>query len=213
MKIMKVKHNPYSLYQMMADNSPSVFVINTSDQLNQIDEGKPVLGDIHIPIKTKTGESVLLLVPATWIPIDLSLFADKADIQQAARFRHMLRTKQIELISPEEAEKVLATKDAQKEQEYLNKTSRVQFTTDVMAGNLTNKERDNGISLAKGEVEKVNVSPFVADIIGRDDLSDDDRYAMLNTKADSLTKEDWNYVLEYSNSEEVKELALKHCVD
>ena len=209
---MKIQHKPYTIHQLSADKSPSVYVLNTSDQYNMVDD-KPIRGDIYIPIKTQTGESVLLVVPATWIPIDLSTFADKEDILRSTRFRHMHRTHQIELISPEEAEKALMTKDALREQDFINKTSLTKFTTNVMSGEMTEQERESGLVKAEGDYEKLKISSFIADIFGRDDLTDDDRYAMVNSKSESMTKEDWNYILEYSSSEDLKDLALKHVVD
>ena len=206
---MKLEHSPYTINQLIASKDPFVYVLNTSDSVHRIDD-RPIKGTISIPIKTATGESVLLRVPSTWIPIDLSAFADKDDIQKSPRFRSMIRNHEIELISTDEAERILATSEAQRELRVLNKHNSVQFNTDVMAGKTTDKERDNLI-VSQGELEKLQAAPMVVDALSRDDLSDDERYSLIYGQSEHLTENDWKYIMDnQSSSQDLKELALEH---
>jgi hypothetical protein len=206
---MKLEYSDYTINQLKVSKDPFVYVINTSDTVHRIDE-RPIKGTISIPIKTGTGESVLLRVPSTWIPVDLSTFADKNDIQNSPRFRSMLRNHEIALLSTEDAERILATPEAQRELRVLNKHNSVQFNTDVMAGKTTEKERDSLI-VSQGELEELQASPLVVDALGRDDLSDDERYSIIYSQSEHLVENDWKYIMDSkSSSSDLKELALEH---
>ena len=99
----------------MNKKSPSVWVMNRTE------------GDtrsrILIPTKTKSGD-MILTIPATFVPVDLSMQASKDDLLTSAQFRQTISKGLIDLLSDEEADAILRMEGAAEEVLRLQRESR-----------------------------------------------------------------------------------------
>ena len=59
----------------------------------------------------------LISLPRTWVPIDLSHHAERSQIEVCPFFRRMIASGKVEVISPEEAHKILRKEGAMEEQQ------------------------------------------------------------------------------------------------
>lgn len=71
---------------------------------------------VLIPMDDRAGRPVALTLHQTWIPQDMTMQGSRKDIINAPNFKRAEMLSLIQVISDAEAEKILATKDAQIEQ-------------------------------------------------------------------------------------------------
>lgn len=186
-----------SIHELNRKTSPYVYVLNTSEsELN----GVIKKGAVSMPLKTPSG-NVMLKVPNTWIPIDLSLSAPKNLIVDDLTFRKCLNNNIIALVDEEWAQAVLKTEDAKLEANRLIKHHTLSST---------NLQRIDEAVLTPEE----SINPLVVEMLSGSEeeetkLDEPTLYAQLLNNANSLNEKDWQYVIENVTSEKIKELALK----
>jgi len=71
-------------------------------------------------------------------------------------------------------------------------------------------ERGNtGLKPSEGNVDALEIDGTVIELFDRTDITDQERLAQLINIKNRLTAKDWSYVIDSTNSEEIKEYAVK----
>lgn len=100
---------------------------------------------VSFDIKDRFGSPVLIRVRKTWIPIDLSEQAHPKEIKESHNFKRAIRESNLQLISTEEARKILKQKVAQIEMKRIGQNSA--FSSDEVVVTLRDEDREgNAIS-------------------------------------------------------------------
>lgn len=95
-------------------NDPSLWVLNTSDR-----QGTRKQGDILLDVPSPGGRSIIISVPKTWIPVDLSTYARRDMILESTDFLNAVRNMAITPVSTEWAESIEKRADVRDERNYL----------------------------------------------------------------------------------------------
>lgn len=174
----------------------SIFVRNLSDKKPENNKKKTI---IIIPLDGKKAVKVL----NTKLPIDLTEQAPKEDILNSQSFRDALTNGYIELVSEEEAYKILTSPEAQREKEALFKNSANTLDS------LFNRKKIDVVdaNVEAPHIENLDIDITVLEALSREDLPDPERYNIIKNIEDSLAKKDWEYIYEHG-TEELKSLAL-----
>ena len=75
----------------------------------------PNVGPLMINATDGDGHSITVMVPATFIPVDLTLQAERESITRSHDFRTAVHNGLLRLVDSEEAEKILGTKEGSQE--------------------------------------------------------------------------------------------------
>lgn len=167
-------------------DSLSVWVVNNANPA----------GSINLSINDGTGNMIPIVIPITWVPVDLTTQATKSAIITNPQFRRLVASNMLLLLSEEEALKKLNTKDAQEENARIYKTSAMQSTVN-MPTNVQDQLR----------AEKAQVSGFVMNIVERKDIDENSCMSALKSQAHTLKKDDLEYLINNSTYSEVKNWA------
>lgn len=173
------------------DKNLSVWVINNANPP----------GAINISINDGTGQLIPLLIPMTWIPVDLTTQATKSSIITNPQFRRLVASNMLLLLSEEVAQSKLKTKEAQDENARIYKTSVGQNIESV---NIPDSVKD------QMNAEKAKVSGFVMNIVERKDIDESACLSALKSQAHTLSKDDLEYLINNSSYAEVKNWASSH---
>lgn len=109
---MSVSINPLSIEQIreLADKDGSLYIINYTDRGRQRNRGV-----FHLSAVDESGASYAIVVPNTWIPIDLSMYGSVKQLTKSQSFINAFRNRDIIAISAEQAKSMLARPDAKEE--------------------------------------------------------------------------------------------------
>jgi hypothetical protein len=166
--------------------------------VDQISESQPIYainksnGDFLLTLKSEDGRNELVPIPKTWIPIQLTNFAEPKLFKRSSDFRRTVAAGSIEIISQEEAQEILRDESAQAELERIRRTA----FSDVNY----ESESSDGITpvQAAADMNNNNVNTNVKDVILRDDISDDEKKSMLineHKTGSPLTKDDLDFIM------------------
>lgn len=146
-------------------------------------------GDVIITCYGNEGRSHTLIVPKTYIPIRLTDQAPSDLILNSPDFRRAVSMGLLIIVPVEEALEELASPDASREMERLRKDTMFKpFQPESSKTSVTPLEA----AIALGGD---SVSARVKDMMLRSDLSDDDRLAFLRADKETLTQDDFKYIL------------------
>lgn len=94
-----------TLFEALRDKESSqLYVLNTSNKVNPDNKYTELLIDVTL----STGTSTLLVIPNTWIPVEVTATVPRENVLDSISFRRALSTKLICMITVEEAERIFA---------------------------------------------------------------------------------------------------------
>jgi len=116
---MSDKLKTIELRQLEASNDNSVFAINNTKGATR--------GQIVIAVPRSNGVGMdAVIIPATWIPIELTIQVSKKQLMESADFRRAFARGMIKLVDSDSAIKVMETDDAREEVERLVNSQQLQ---------------------------------------------------------------------------------------
>ena len=146
-----------------------------------------------LTIKDASGRAYELKIENTWIPIEVTAKFSRELLKSDVQFRQILNSGILRLISPEEAEQLLDTPEAQEEYEKLFKSKHAKGNIIASSG-VTIQNADSGHTLT--------ANPKVISMVVRcqeKTLTGSDAVSQLRRLARNLTKSDWTYLISNLN--------------
>lgn len=103
-KVIQIKtlSNSQQMFDPKYNPSQRLWVVNTSDR-----GGTQKRGDVLFMIKDEDGTDIQILIPATWLPIDLTQFTNIGVFAKSTNFRTYVRNQLLVVISDETAEQLM----------------------------------------------------------------------------------------------------------
>ena len=167
-------------------------------------------GNINITVKGEDGSPQSVVLPKTFIPVDMTLFINRTNLLNNQVFRVLVVRGDVVIVHPEDAEKVIAAHpNAQKEQKRILSSN---TDYDINAGGQTETHiemKDSGGSIQqRAESNSGNVSAFAAGIVSRA-ASEDVADLMMDIEAnlDDLSTDDLEFI-----AVSVEDAALKQFI-
>ena len=185
----KVKLQRLTVTQAEKADDSQLFVLNKSNPR----------GNVNFVVVDSGQQKVSVQVPVTFIPVDLSTFATKADVLRNPNFRRLVARGFVHIVSSESAEEFLQDERAQKEHNRIFDV----LNDDYDLGNFQ-APVDEQVNAAPPEAEQ-QVSQFVQNILLRTDDSADDLIVELEAKLDTMSVQDINYLRDNTSSAQLKE--------
>lgn len=108
--------------EIAVDNKRPIYCMNNS---------KPK-GPISINVESATGKNSLVVLPYTWIPVNLAEHASHEALGQSLDLKRFIRSQLVRFVEKEDAENVLSTPDAEKEYVRLTSTGTNQAEIEQM---------------------------------------------------------------------------------
>ncbi len=178
----------------------SIYVLNNTRQ--------PEQGEVSFTVP-KLGQSGVdnVVVPSTFIPIDLMEQVSRKQLMESSEFKKAVRGKVLLLITDEYARELLSEEDATYEQERLFNQSQAtmnmaQSMEGMQTGDMLHPElARRQVSNADNDVIE-GISPKVAAVLSTLEESNDERGAIssLRTVESTLTDKDFAYVVKQCGS-------------
>jgi len=168
----------------LAEAGKPVYVLNMS---------KPK-GDVSVTVFRPDGSPMLVIVPKTWIPVCVSDQVQPKFLRDSSDFRKSIMSGMLFPIHPDQAEEFMQDPDAQEERKRLHASKYAELSTTTKGEFALRKEDEVGTFV--DQLEKVdNIKIVVRDIVGRSDISDQEKYSMLRADEDTLTKDDLEFIV------------------
>lgn len=149
------------------------------------------------------GNNIVVAVPVTFIPVDLTTQATKQAVTASPTFRRMVAQGLLKLVREEEALRMMETSEAQKEAERIYNRSQEQAADP----NYMPQEAQR----AKAEGDG-SVSGFAMNIAMAKDIDEDQVMTTLRNNESALSNDDWNYIAQNSQYARVKSYAATKLV-
>jgi len=153
-------------------------------------------GTINISMPNGLGSTMVMTLPVTWIPVDLTTQATKESLLKSPDFRRMVTMGVIRLMAEHQAEKIMQEEDARIE--GLRVYSNVNAPMDLATMN----SNPDVVKIQKEESGAV--SGFAMNVVGMD-LEEAQILTMIRGQDGVLTKEDYSYMAANSAMSRVKE--------
>lgn len=185
------------MHDLRRQDSPHVFVLNTSD-LN----GRVKGGVITLPVLTTRGTQVNVTIYNTFIPQDLSRTAMKTDLVENVHFMRLVDMGRITIVNDDWAKAELKTSDARLEADRL----RAEITKMQMGLVRAGVDEDDEAA-APDTSEEAGVNAAVIDIVAREDLSEVDKWSAVKRIENSLTEKDLKYIVKKTDADRLKAYA------
>lgn len=207
---MQVRRNASMMRRMtvmeaLADKSPHLFIMNRVEE-----DPKLVAGNINLNVKSDDGGMTVIVIPATFIPVDMSLFISKANLLNNQAFRRLDASDKISIIHPDDAQNAIASNPrAQKEvKRILNINSAHGGRTTDGPEMIEMKAREG----AAGDTNLAplqNVNPFAIGIVQRSSTEDvADLMADIESRAHSLEISDLEYIASHVEDASLKQFVV-----
>lgn len=103
----KILTNVSEMFDPKINKSQRLWSINISDK-----GGSQQRGDVTMFIKDEDGNDIQIMLPSTWLPIDLTQFAPINLFSKSTTFRNYLRSRLIGIVSDDVAAQLLNRPDA-----------------------------------------------------------------------------------------------------
>ena len=189
---------PFSIVDLEKSKSSSVFVLNKTSGHEK--------GNVIISVSKKSGQGIdVVLIPSTFIPVNLTEQVSKTQLLDSSDFRSALSSRRLVLIDSDEAFKMLDTKVAQKELDKLYKDKEM-FRNNVADLNTIHNEiedttggmREMLSNLDGGTVdgdEVLKVRPVILQLLADlEDLGDEDSALSTLRNVENVTRSEYRYV-------------------
>lgn len=201
---MKIK--PITLSQYNTDHGA-----DTAAPLYVLNRSKPV-GQIAFNCQNDLGVTVPVLIPATFIPIDLTTMAPRENIVKSATFRRILTLKQLVIVRPEDAEKYLESPLARSEFNKINKLVNAVTAGDDDEEEIEMDTGNNGVTTRNKNRKNSQSNDFVSAMIDRandDGETDETLQREFLTNALNLDADDLERLRKETNRPALTELILQ----
>ncbi len=178
--------NFYTLNELARLDTQELYVLNTS---------KPK-GNIAFVVSDGLGGKISVLISATWIPVDLTTKATRDVLIKSPDLRRLFTAGFVAFPTIEYVEQILQQEGAQQE-----------------VGRVYNaiENHDNNIGVVNKESQAVlkgsDVSGFVLTICNAEDIDEGEALNSARQQADTMTKEDLNYLMNNCKFPKVKSFA------
>lgn len=146
------------------------------------------------------GTQIVVQVPVTFIPVDLTTQATKKAILSAPNFRKMVNQKLITLMRAEEAEAIMESSTAQAEATRLYNRAQ-DLSVDLTAMPV---EAQRAVGEGSGEL-----SGLAMNIVVSKDIDEDSIMTTMRNNEQALSQEDWKYITANSTFPRVKAFAAE----
>lgn len=161
------------------------------------------LGNINITVVGDDGQKTTVVVPATFIPFDMSNYISKQALLRAPEFRKLVANKLIVLADPEESVQFIeSSARAQREQKRL------------LSSNVNSDEGeefvtiDDNVREVKANVPELEAQPFILAIIDRENSEDaGDLITELDARSANLKLADVEYLMANTKQATIKQWA------
>lgn len=177
----------------------TVYVINRTSGQNRSDIVFTVPG-----INGGQGESVV--VPSTWIPVELTVFSTRQQLLNSVPFRRMVHEGYLEIVDEESAVATLSTEEAKEEIEIVRNQQRLTETLsaspEMVVGNsdTIDPARKRAAQQARsGSQESTTPDAVIQQLVARltaEEITEGQAISQLRTIMNDLTKADVEYMLE-----------------
>lgn len=149
------------------------------------------------------GQQIVVSVPVTWIPMDLTTQATKTAILTSPTFRRMIATRMLRLVSDDQAMMTMDSVDAQKEaQRIYNRAQELHVDEVAMP-------QEAKLAVAEGDG---SISGFAMNLANTRDMEEDQVLTTLRNNESSLSQADLRYIAENSQYPRVKARAAEQLV-
>ena len=183
---MSAKFNFITLKQLEQEkDSTALWVVNRTNPR----------GDLNITMPDGLGGNTIIVIPVTWIPMDLTTQATRDSLVKSPIVRRLVTKGAIGIIDEDQAELIMEAEDAKEEADRVYSVER-SIASDPL--------------LKSPEIEKIEdeqsgkISGFAMNIVGIE-LEEDKVLSMIRNQGDVLTKEDFEYIATNSVMGKVKE--------
>lgn len=179
-----------TLQEVIKDKeNPSLHVVNSSSPK----------GNITFEVADGMGGKTSILLPATWVDVDLTTQSPKDSILSNPQFRKFVAAGFIKVCSPSYIKSLSMKEGYSKEQAKV-------YNAAVSAGEGFKGDTNKGAETAiKGE----NVSGFVLNLVNSDNVEESEAVNSVRMQEDTLTKEDLTYLVNECKFAKVKTLAAE----
>lgn len=188
-----------SIHYYMESGSKHMFVYNNSYGYAKKDKE---LCAVVIPV----GDSFTCKIPATKLPVDLTEQVPFDKLIESSHIRQYLQKQLLKICPEDEALKKLNTQEAEIEMKKLRETM-PDLSSMYKQENI--EVLDSKVTASKSP-EALDIDLTVMETLNQVDFSDDEKYITIRNIEDRLQKKDWQFILENSDNEKLKELATSH---
>lgn len=149
------------------------------------------------------GQQIVVKVPVTWIPIDLTTQATKSAIIMSPTFRRMISQGLLSIVREEDAMATMEKSDAQKESQRIYNLSQELSVDPSMVPQEAQKAQAEGDG---------SVSGFAMNITMSTDLDEEQVMTTLRNNESALTPADLKYIAQNSQYARVKSYCAQKLV-
>lgn len=189
---MKTTVRTMSLADIQRDDNPNVYVLNKSKG--------PEKGQIIVSVSKENGSGEdLLIIPRTYIPVEITAQISKEQLIRSTEFRKALNTRQLVIINPDDAQAILNTKEAQIEAERIYQSSQANRNTVIDLGAVETTEVDGVFggmtqNTAQGEDITFNQARIlqIFNVLHEDNNQESAIASILNM--DNVTRDDLKFI-------------------
>lgn len=181
-----------TVMEALADNSPHLYIMN-----RVAEDPKLVAGNINLNVKSDDGGMTVIVIPATFIPVDMSLFISKENLLKNQAFRRLDAANKISIINPEDAQNAIESNPRAKKEvlRILNINSAHGGRT---AGDGPEMIEMRPTKNGAGDTDLAplqNINPFAIGIVQRSKTDDvADLMADIESRAHTLEVSDLEYI-------------------
>ena len=187
------RQKPLTVADLEASRSSSVWVLNNSNPK----------GNINMTMSDGQGQQIVVAVPVTWIPIDLTTQATKNAVLTSPVFRRMVATGMLKLVPDDQAMMTMDGADAQKE------AARIYSRAQEILVDEVSMPQEAKLAVVEGDG---SISGFAMNLANTRDLEEDQVLTTLRNNESSLSQADLRYIAENSQYPRVKARAAEQLV-
>lgn len=177
-----------TLGELEKSGSSSVWVLNNSNPK----------GNVNLTMNDGQGAQMVVTVPVTWIPVDLTTQATKSALLASPNFRRLLAVRMLILVSEDVASATMAQPAASKE------AGRVYSRVQDMVGAVDTMPKDAQRAVAESSGV---VSGMVMQLAAGSEMDEEQVLTTVQGQRSTMTQADLQYLAENSQFSRVKEYA------
>jgi hypothetical protein len=168
---------------------PSLYVVNSSSPK----------GNITFEVSDGMGGKQSILIPTTWVPIDLTTQGQKASVLSSPQFRRLLAAGLLKIPSAGHIKSLQAKSGYA--QESAKAYNNLAATEGFFQGEMS--------PAARAVVEGEKTSGFILSLVASEDVDESEVLNTLTLREDELTEDDVKYLLNNSKHAKVKAWAAE----
>lgn len=182
-----------SIQDLEASRNSQVWVLNNSNPK----------GIVNMVLPDGMGANMVVSIPVTWIPIDLTTQATKKSITVSPTFRRLVTMGIIKIINETQAQEMLGDPSARQEAERIfSMVSELTANPDTIPTQVRTLQSE-----ASGAV-----SGFAMNLAGNSELDEDAAMNLIRNNESAMSVEDFKYIAENSAHAKVKAFAASKAV-